>query len=143
MNLDDLYALMERFEHSSLTRLELNQEDCALTLEKGGAQAPAPAAAVQQTAAPAAPPAQPGPAPAGRLVKAPLVGVFYASASPEAAPYVQVGDRVKAGDVLCLIEAMKMINEVSAPCAGVIRRVFAENKGLVGYDDPLFEIEEQ
>ena len=75
-------------------------------------------------------------------IKAPLVGVFYSAASPEAAPYVSVGDYVNKGDVVCLIEAMKMMNEVAAHKSGVIKSVLVENEDMVEYDTPLFVIQE-
>ena len=71
-----------------------------------------------------------------------MVGVFYSAASPEAAPYVSVGDYVNKGDVVCLIEAMKMMNEVAAHKSGVIKSVLVENEDMVEYDTPLFVIQE-
>lgn len=76
------------------------------------------------------------------MVKAPLVGVFYAAPSPEKPAFVQVGSRVEKGDTLCLIEAMKMMSEVVAPKSGVIREIFAENGAMVEFDAPLFAIQE-
>ncbi len=78
----------------------------------------------------------------GETVKAPLVGVFYSCPTPDDPPYVQVGDRVKEGQVLCLIEAMKMMNEVKAPKDGVIKKIYAQNKDVIGFDDPLYLIGE-
>ena len=75
------------------------------------------------------------------LVKAPLVGVFYAASSPDQQPFVQVGSRVEKGDTLCLIEAMKMMSEVVAPKSGVIKEILAENGQPVEYGQPLFVIE--
>ena len=74
-------------------------------------------------------------------IKAPLVGVYYAAASPDKAPFVQVGSKVEKGDTVCLIEAMKMMSEVSAPRAGVIKEILVENGDLVEFDKPLFVIE--
>ena len=74
------------------------------------------------------------------LVKAPLVGIFYAAASPDTEAYVQVGSKVKKGDVLCLIEAMKMMSEITAPKDGVIEKIFVKNQDVVGFEDPLFAI---
>ncbi len=76
----------------------------------------------------------------GEQVLAPLVGVFYAAASPEAEAYVQVGDKVKAGQVLCLIEAMKMMSEVTSPKEGVVKKIYVKNQDVVGFEDPLFLI---
>ena len=74
-------------------------------------------------------------------IKAPLVGVFYAAASPDKAPFVKVGSKVEKGETVCLIEAMKMMSEVTAPRAGVIKEILVENGDLVEYDKPLFVIE--
>ncbi len=76
----------------------------------------------------------------GDLVLAPLVGVFYSAPSPEEKPYVQVGDKVKAGDVLCLIEAMKMMSEITSPRDGVVREIYAKNQDVVGFEEQLFLI---
>lgn len=144
MNLQELYGLMQKFEASSLTTLELEYEGGKVKLSRAGVAAPA-AVQPQPAAAPAAPApvAKEAPAPAGNLVAAPLVGVFYASPAPGAKPFVQPGSKVKKGDTLCLIEAMKVMNEVPAPADGVIRQVLACNEQLVEYGAPLFELEEQ
>ncbi len=76
----------------------------------------------------------------GDLVLAPLVGVFYSAPSPDDKPYVQVGDKVKSGQVLCLIEAMKMMSEITAPRDGVIKSIYAKNQDVVGFEDQLFLI---
>ena len=76
----------------------------------------------------------------GELVKAPLVGVFYSAPSPEEKPYVQVGDSVKSGQVLCLIEAMKMMSEITAPSDGVIKEIYAKNQDVVEFEQELFLI---
>ena len=78
--------------------------------------------------------------PDGDLVLAPLVGVFYSAPSPEDKPYVQVGDKVKTGQVLCLIEAMKMMSEITAPRDGVIKSIYAKNQDVVGFEEQLFLI---
>ena len=77
---------------------------------------------------------------AGETVKAPLVGVFYTAPAPDAAPFVTVGQRVKKGDTLCIIEAMKLMNEIESTHDGVIARVLAENGAMVEFGQPLFEI---
>ena len=76
----------------------------------------------------------------GDKVLAPLVGVFYAAPSPEEEAYVQVGDKVKAGQILCLIEAMKMMSEITAPREGVIKKIYVKNQDVVGFEEPLFLI---
>ena len=99
--------------------------------------APAPVAAPAPAAAPAAAPA---PADAGKAINAPIVGVFYAAPSPDSEPYVSVGKRVKKGDVVCIIEAMKCMNEIQAEEDGEITAVLATNGELVEYGQPLFAI---
>lgn len=78
----------------------------------------------------------------GTTVTAPLVGVAYLAADPQQAPFVQVGDHVKAGETLCVIEAMKMINEVPSPVSGTVKEVLIKNATMVEFDEPLFAIEE-
>lgn len=112
--------------------------------EAAAESAPAPSAAAATEAAPAAPAASPPPAPAaakGAPVKAPIVGTFYASSSPDAAPYVKVGDTVAAGQVLCIIEAMKLMNEIEAETGGVVREILVKNAEPVEYGQTLFLIE--
>ena len=96
---------------------------------------PAPAPAPTATPAPA-----PAPAAAGKEVPAPMVGVVYLQANPDADPYVQVGDSVKKGQVLCLIEAMKLMNEIVAPQDGVVSAILVENENIVEYGQALFRI---
>ncbi|MGN0591748.1 MAG: acetyl-CoA carboxylase biotin carboxyl carrier protein [Ruminococcus sp.] len=102
--------------------------------------AAAPAAAPAAPAAPAPAPAAAAPAPAGNIVKAPIVGTFYAAASPDEPPYVKVGDAVKKGDVLMIIESMKLMNEVVSDFDGVVEEIFVANGDAVEYDQPLMRI---
>lgn len=78
----------------------------------------------------------------GFLVKSPLVGIYYEAPSPESNPFVAVGDQVKKGQTICIIEAMKMINEIKAPVGGVVQKIYFNNQDLVQYDDVLMEIKE-
>ncbi len=105
--------------------------------------APAPVAPAPVEAAPvaAAPEAAPAP-PAGTLVRAPIVGTFYRASAPTADPYVKEGDTVKPGDVLCIIEAMKLMNEIECEVSGTVRKILVANAEAVEYDQPLFEIDE-
>jgi len=109
------------------------------------AHQPAPAAPPAQTpAAPATPAAEPAPALAaskGTPVKAPIVGTFYAAPSPDNPPYVKVGDRVEVGQVLCIIEAMKLMNEIESEVAGTVREILVKNAEPVEYGQTLFIIE--
>ena len=99
---------------------------------------PAPAAEPSRPAAGAAPPGEPETAPEGQLVKAPMVGTFYRSPSPDAKPFVDVGQTVKQGDTVCIIEAMKLMNEIEADVAGVVKAILVENGQPVEYGQPLF-----
>ncbi|MBX3592647.1 MAG: acetyl-CoA carboxylase biotin carboxyl carrier protein, partial [Burkholderiaceae bacterium] len=104
---------------------------------------PAPVAAAAAPGAPgSAAPAAPAPeAPAGHLVKSPMVGTFYRSAQPGADPFVSVGSQVKEGDTLCIIEAMKLMNEIEADKSGTIKAVLVDNGSPVEFGQPLFAIE--
>lgn len=207
MKLQDYLALIDRFEASSLTRLEIEEEAYRIHMEKGGPSS-APGAAAQnasesssassESSSAAAPSNAQGsfagssaesagnggdcgskcgsgadnagaderPGIGGRSngdcsasgskdenekpestesscveVKAPLVGVFYAAPSPEAPPFVQVGDRVEQGQVLCLVEAMKMMNQLKSPVSGVVRSIGGIDGELAEYGQVLFEVE--
>ena len=119
------------FEGSSLSRLKLSTQEFTIELERGLSAAPAAAAA--------APVPSPAPkAPEGETVSAPMVGTFYTAPAPDQPPFVQVGDRVKKGQPLCLLEAMKMMSEVTAPCDCEITAVLKENGALVSFGDGLF-----
>lgn len=151
MNQQELQALMKSFEATTLTRLEYEENGLRLVLER--AAFPIMATVPAATAAPAtfasAAPANAAPAPAanaaaaaGSYIKAPVVGTFYIAPSPESAPFVTAGSSVKKGDTVCILEAMKMINEVPAPCDCVIEEVLLADGALAGFDDGLFRIRE-
>ena len=145
MELSEILTLLERFDASTATSLKLELGDLRLKLEKGNA-APAAAgtaAAVQAAAPVQAPAAAPAPAePEGVEVKAPLVGTFYAAPAPGAEPFVKVGDAVKRGQTVCLLEAMKMMSEVKAPCDCVIEAILPQDGALVSYGDALVRYRE-
>ena len=144
MDLESIFALMERFERSSLTGLELEQNGTRLKLDKTVAVAAAPAASAAAVSAVQTPAASPAPQPAaqeeGEYIKAPLVGTFYAAAGPDSQPFVKVGDQVKKGQTVCILEAMKMMSEIPAPMDCVIEEVLVENGSLAGFDAPLFRV---
>lgn len=151
MELESIYALMERFERSSISGLELEQNGTRLKLEKAVAVAAAPVAAAAPVVAAAAPVAAPAPAAApvagqpaqaeeGEYIKAPLVGTFYTAAGPDAAPFVQVGDKVQKGQTVCILEAMKAMSEIPAPMDCVIEEVLLDNGSLAAFDAPLFRV---
>lgn len=138
MDLNEIKALMDRFDTSACTVLELEEGNLRLRLEKGTAPV---SAAPEIQAAPAAPGAaapQPAPAEEGQTLNAPLVGTFYAAPAPGEAPFVKAGDQVRKGQTVCVLEAMKMMSEVTAPCDCEITAVLKENGALVSFGDGLF-----
>ena len=137
MELQELYALMERFAASGLSELEWQREGERVCLRRPCA--PAAQAAPVQAAAPAPAPDAPR-AEEGEVVKAPLVGTFYAAPAPGEPPFAAPGTQVKKGETLCLIEAMKMMSQVPAPADCVVEEVLAGDGEAVGYGAPLFRI---
>ena len=135
MTNQDIFDLMDRFQRSSLRAMKLSCQDFSIELEQGAAAAPAAAA---PAAVPAPPAAAPAPQAEGPVISAPLVGTYYAAPAPEQPPFVAAGDRVKKGQTVCLIEAMKMMSEVPAPCDCVIEEVLKANGELAAFGDPLF-----
>ena len=138
MTNQEIFDLMDRFERSTLQNLKLSQEGFSIELSRA-VPAPAPTTA---SAAPAvsalAPAAAPAPVQeAANAVTAPLVGTFYTAPAPDQAPFVAVGDRVKKGQTVCLIEAMKMMSEVPAPCDCVIEEILKDSGELVSFGEPL------
>ena len=134
MTNQELNDLLARFEGSSLSKLKLSTQEFTIEMERAVS---APAAPVIPAAA-AAPAAPVSAEPEGDAITAPMVGTFYAAPTPDHPPFVQVGDRVKKGDPLCLLEAMKMMSEVTAPCDCEITAVLKENGTLVSFGDGLF-----
>lgn len=131
MTNQEIYELMSRFDASGLQKLKLTRGDFQIELGKA---APAGAAVVP---APAAPAAAPEPAEEDPAVTAPLVGTFYAAPAPEQPPFVTPGDRVRKGQTVCLIEAMKTMVEVPAPCDCVIGEVLKANGQLAAFGEAL------
>ena len=140
MTREEVLELMDRFSAGSLYRMEYAQGDIRLVLEKAPCSAPAPQPAAIPAAAAVSVLTEPETE--GTTVRSPLVGTFYAAPGPEAAAFVKVGDRVKKNDTVCIIEAMKMMSEVPAPCDCEILEVLAASGDLVGFDQPLFRIRE-
>ena len=141
MELQELYSLMERFASSGLTELEwqkkdervtLRRENPAVVMQTPTAVQTAAAAPIQEASAASAPQVR-----EEDLVKAPLVGVFYAAPAPGEAPFAAPGKQMKKGETLCLIEAMKMMSEVPAPCDCIIEAVLKDNGELAAFGEPL------
>ncbi len=151
MDLRKLKTLIDLVAESGISELEITEGDGKVRIVKGpvhlpAAHAPAPqvihtaAAGSHGATAPAPAPEAPAPV-AGHLVKSPMVGTFYRSAQPGSDPFVQVGSVVREGDTLCIIEAMKLLNEIEADKSGTIKACLVENGQPVEYGQPLFEIE--
>jgi len=134
MTNQEIFELMARFDASTATTLKLSTKDFSLELGKAVASAP--------TSAPVAFPAPASAAPApekpeGLFVTAPLVGTYYASAAPDQPPFVKAGDKVKKGQTVCLMEAMKMMSEVPAPCDLVVEELLRSDGELVAFGDAI------
>lgn len=149
MDLRKLKTLIDLVAESDIAELEVTEGESKVRIVKTVEQpqqamihAPAPQyVQVPAVAAPAAPAAAPAaPEIQGTAVKSPMVGTFYAASAPGNPPYVQVGSTVKVGDTLCIVEAMKLLNEIEAEVAGVVKQVLVENGQPVEYGQPLFII---
>jgi acetyl-CoA carboxylase biotin carboxyl carrier protein len=148
MDLRKLKTLIDLVSDSNVSELEITEAEGKVRIVKGGgamvqAYAPAPVA-MAPTAAPVAgaPAAAAAPAAStGHTVKSPMVGTFYRSASPGAKSFIEVGQAVKQGDTLCIIEAMKILNEIEADKSGTVTQVLCDNGQAVEYGQPLFIIE--
>lgn len=134
MNLQDITTIFNLFEQSDAAAMKLTQGDFSLELTRGGTSvavtSPAVAPPVEQAIAPKA-------VAEGKTVNAPLIGTYYAAPTPESDPFVAVGQQVKRGETLCLIEAMKMMSEVPAPCDCVVEELLQENGALLAFDAPI------
>jgi acetyl-CoA carboxylase biotin carboxyl carrier protein len=150
MDLRKLKTLIDLVSESNVSELEITEAEGKVRIVKSSgapvvmqqpvAMVAAPAA-VPAAAAPAAPAEAAPAAPAGHSVKSPMVGTFYRSASPGAKPFVEVGSVVKEGDTICIIEAMKILNEIEADKSGTVTKILSENGQAVEYGQPLFIIE--
>ena len=154
MDLRKLKTLIDLVSESNVSELEITEAEGKVRIVKGPVGGPvavaapvmvaAPAGATAAATTPAAPvAATPAEAPvvSGHVVKSPMVGTFYTASSPEAKPFVQVGSVVKEGETICIIEAMKILNEIEADKSGTVTRVMVDNGQAVEYGQPLFMIE--
>jgi acetyl-CoA carboxylase biotin carboxyl carrier protein len=147
MDLRKLKTLIELVESSGIAELEIAEGEERVRITRS---LPPPSAPPAQAGGPAGPgvqpsvaaeaPAQAAAAPEGHVVKSPMVGTFYRSASPGAKPFVEIGDEVQVGDPLCIIEAMKLMNEIEADQAGVVKAILIENGQPVEYGQALVVI---
>lgn len=145
MDLRKLKKLIDLVEESGISELELTEGEEKVRISR--AMAPGAAPVTQYVAAPApaapaaaAPAAAPAEALDGKVVKSPMVGTFYRASSPDAKAFVDVGSSVNTGDTLCIIEAMKLLNEIESEFSGTIKKIFVENGQPVEYGEPLFLI---
>jgi acetyl-CoA carboxylase biotin carboxyl carrier protein len=156
MDIRKVKKLIELLDESGIAEIEITEGEDSVRISRYSQNAPAAPVAMSYAppaAAPAAAPAAVAPAAAdiapaepeeeGFLVPAPMVGTFYAASSPGAAPYVQVGDRVNEGDTLCIIEAMKMMNQIDADVSGVIKSIRVQNGEAVEYGQTLIVIDQR
>ncbi len=147
MDLRKLKTLIDLVSESNISELEITEAEGKVRIVKAGvaayagpapgALAPAPpaAAATLPAAAEAPPP------PEGKVIKSPMVGTFYRSASPGSKPFSELGDTIKIGQPVCIIEAMKIMNEIESDCDGKILRILCENGQAVEFGQPLFSVE--
>jgi acetyl-CoA carboxylase biotin carboxyl carrier protein len=151
MDIRKIKKLIDLIDETGVTEIEIQEGEERVRISRAGpAYAPAPTYVAAPSApatshAPAAPPTNPAPAapsaPTGHSVRSPMVGTLYLSPSPDAKAFVTVGSQVQVGDKLCIIEAMKMFNEIEADAAGKVTAILVENGHAVEYDQPLFIIE--
>ncbi len=157
MDIRKVKKLIELLEESGISEIEITEGEESVRISRHGQAAPPPAwawappappAPAAAPAAPAAAPDAPAAAPAepeeeGYVVTAPMVGTFYAASSPGSPPFVQVGDRVHPGDTLCIIEAMKMMNQIEAEVSGIIKSIRVQNGEPVEYGQVLFVVDQR
>ena len=150
MDLRKLKTLIDLVSDSNISELEITEADGKVRIVKADPQAmvaapiayaAAPLAAAPLAAAAAAAVAEAPAAPVGHTVKSPMVGTFYGAASPGAKPFVTVGSTIKEGEPICIIEAMKIMNEIEADKSGTVKRILCENGQAVEFGQPLFVIE--
>jgi acetyl-CoA carboxylase biotin carboxyl carrier protein len=149
MDIRKVKKLIELLEESGISELEINEGEESVRISRYGS---APVPAQVSYAAPPAAPAAPAPAPAaesadeealpgGHIVTSPMVGTFYSAPSPGAKPFVNVGDTVTEGDTVCIVEAMKILNQIEADASGTVKAIMVDNAQPVEYGQPLIVIE--
>jgi acetyl-CoA carboxylase biotin carboxyl carrier protein len=150
MDIRKIKKLIDLIQESDVAEIEIQEGEESVRISRTSSTAPvmvsAPVAAPAPAAAPApvidVPAAAPAPATnTANAVKSPMVGTFYRSSSPEAAPFIEVGQTVSEGDVICIIEAMKMFNQIEADRSGTVKAILVDNGNPVEFDEPLVIIE--
>ncbi|MDT8398908.1 MAG: acetyl-CoA carboxylase biotin carboxyl carrier protein [Pseudomonadales bacterium] len=149
MDIRKVKKLIELLEESNVSEIEIKEGEESVRISRGNSQSFMPAPPHYQVMASAAPASAAGPAtqaetapPAssGHVVKSPMVGTFYRSPSPTSPPFVEIGSQVKAGDVICIVEAMKMMNQIEADKSGVVAEIFLQDGEPVEFDQALIAI---
>ena len=142
MKLDFIKQIMSEFDQSNVTKMKVEIDDLKIELEKESEKVEYVKPVEKEKEKEVIEDKQIKQEQAtGTAVKSPIVGVFYSASSPESEPYVTVGKNVKKGDIVCIIEAMKVMNEIKAPCDGTVTSILVENEALVEYDQALMVIE--
>lgn len=152
MDVRKIKKLIDLLGDSDVAEIEIKEGDDSVRISRLSSTVPAPVAAAPVTTAVAAAPLAPAaeaPAsaatddavPSGHVVEAPMVGTFYRASSPTAKPFVEVGQSIKSGDTLCIIEAMKMLNQIPSDASGVVKAILVENQQPVEFGQPLMIIE--
>ncbi len=152
MDIRKVKKLIELLEESGIAELEINEGEESVRISRYSSTAPAPVSYAAAPAAPAAPAPAPAAAaadessdeeslPSGHVVKSPMVGTFYSSSSPGAKSFVNIGDTVAEGETVCIVEAMKILNQIEADASGTIKAILVENAQPVEYGQPLMIIE--
>ena len=137
MDIRKVKKLIELMEESDISEIEIREGEDAVRISRhrmlAGSPQSAPATIVEQTGNREV-------RPSGHVVRAPMVGTFYRAPSPGSPPFVEAGDRVREGDTLCIIESMKMMNQIKADCSGIVEAILVNNEQPVEFDQPLFTI---
>ncbi len=147
MDIRKVKKLIELLEASDIAEIEIHEGEESVRISRYGTPPPAPVAAPAPAPAPAAPEpsadeeVETTPEMEGHVIRSPMVGTFYRAPSPGAKPFVTEGQHVQPGDTLCIIEAMKILNQIESDTAGVVKRILVENGQPVEYNQPLFIIE--
>ncbi|PKI03356.1 acetyl-CoA carboxylase biotin carboxyl carrier protein [Glaciecola sp. 33A] len=150
MDIRKIKKLIELVEESGISELEITEGEESVRIHRGGSSAavqyaPQMMQAPMMQAAPPMPAAAPAevvaPVQTGHIVKSPMVGTFYRSSSPESKTFVEIGQSVNVGDTLCIVEAMKMMNQIESDKAGVVKEILVDNQEPVEFDQPMFVIE--
>ena len=150
LTFEDINKLAERVENGKLSKIKIKNGNCEIVIEKESKILPPPpmppmgvsvnTATAVQPAVTAETSSEPAPA-SGNIVKAPIVGTYYSAPGPDKAPFVEIGKKVKKGDVLMIIESMKLMNEVQSDFDGVVKEILVENGTAVEFDQPIMIIE--